>query len=554
MGGLSVIIVLIENSLYPFRVLNGYFGRFFNRLLGGKAFSLSLASRISLAFFVCFAIFITAVMLMQLFGKRIFREFEITSYFVVDFILYYLFALAIAIVIYWGVRLATREKPSLYPEIDQCWNAFDKWRSEENIDWHDFRRFLVLGPNLATSKAMHAEMKDIKVKAVPGGSNDWMHWFGSNENLYLHLKKVSHTNQRLEKIKSSGRGEPSFSPDNTLQASVGVPEWSAEVGIHDATAEVDTYGNSITDFGNSLDAGSSLDAASSLDPYDSGSFAKPDVAGAEVKLADEDSSEGYDDDDDTPAERIHYLSKLMVSRTAGEVPFHGVVVSIPFDKFIQRENYKSITAAIKRDLLELRDVGEIMFPVAIVFTSMEKDEGFPKLQNLLGSQRARTGRFGAGCQIEDVPTLEDQNIAIQVNRACQSFEDWVINRWAKSSQLARAAQNKELYKLVIRIRQQFRKRLEHLLEQALVWNPSECPNGEHTDLTLAGCYFVATGDNEVERGFLNGVFLKCQEFAETSSWSDSALARDRIFSVASTLLFLFSIAVIVGVGVYLYAN
>lgn len=548
MGGLSVIIVLIENSLYPFRVLNGYFGRFFNRILGGRAFSLSLAGRIALAFFVCFSVFITAVMLMQLFGNRIFREFELTPFFVLDFILYYIFALLISILIYWGVRLATREKPSLYPEIDQCWNAFDKWRSKESLDWHDFRRFLVLGPNLAISKAMHAEMKDKKVEAVPGGSNDWMHWFGSSENQYLHLKKVSHTNQRLEKIKSSGRGALSFSPDNTLQASIGVPEWSAEVGIHDATAEVDTYGNSITDFGNSLDA------ASSLDPYDSGSFSQPDAGPKEGKLSEDDFSDVYDDDDDTPAERLHYLSKLMLSRTAGEVPFHGVVVSIPFDKFIERENYKSITAAIKRDLLELREVGEVMFPVAIVFTSMEKDEGFPKLQNLLGSQRARTGRFGAGCQIEDVPTLEGQNLAIQVKRACQSFEDWVINRWAKSSQLARAAQNKELYKLVIRIRQQFRKRLEHLLEQALVWNPAECPNGEDTDLTLAGCYFVSTGENEVERGFLNGVFLKCQEFAETSSWADSALARDRIFSVASTLLFLFSVAIIIGVGIYLYAN
>ena len=553
MGGLSVIIVLIENSLYPFRVLNGYFGRFFRRILGGRTFSLSLAGRISLAFFFCFAMFITAVMLMHLFNDRLFLGKEIefsgssTVNFVLTFILYFLLALLISIVVYWGVRLATRERPSLYPEIDLCWNAFDQWRTKQGIQWSDFNRFLVLGPNPTISRAMHAEMKDKKVNALPGGSDHWMNWFGSNENLYLHLNKISHTNQRLEKFKTIGQGGISFSPDNTLQASVGVPAWSAEVGLHDATAQVDGFDSSVGAFDNSLDG------ASSLDPYDTSGL---DVDGLEVENAaksDKEPDNVYEDDDDTPAERVGYLAQLMLNKTEGEVPFHGVVVSIPFDKFIQRENYKSIAAAVKRDLLEFRNTGNVIFPVSFVFTSMERDQGFPKLQNLLGSQRASAGRFGAGCQIEDLPKIERQNLELQVQRSCQAFEDWVVNRWSKSSQLARAAQNKELYKLVIRIRQQFRMRLTHLLNESLVWNPSECANGETTDLSLAGCYFVSTGEHETERGFLNGVFMKCDEFAQTSSWSESALSRDRIYSVLSSLLFLLALVVIVAVGVYLFS-
>ena len=553
MGGLSSIIIMLETVMYPFRVINGYFGRFFNRILGGRAFSLTLAGRISIAFFFCFALFITTVMLMHLFNTRLYQGIEIEFSgssgvdFVLNFVLYFLLALLISIVVYWGVRLATREKPSLYPEIDQCWHAFDQWRTKEGLQWHEFNRFLVLGPNLTTSRAMHAEMKDRKVDALPGGSNDWMHWFGSNENLYLHLKKISHTNQRIEKFKTAGPGGISFTPDNTLQASVGVPAWSAEVGLHDATAEVDSF-ESVGVFG------SSLDAANSLDPYDSAGL---DGGGSEVDSTAsqaEETDHGYEDDDDTPAERVGYLAKLMLAKTEGEVPFHGIVVTIPFDKFIQRENYKSITAAIKRDLMELRSAGDVMFPVSIVFTAMERDQGFPKLQNLLGSQRASSGRFGAGCQIEDLPLIDSHNLDIQVKKSCQAFEDWVVNRWSKSSQLARAAQNKELYKLVIRIRQQFRMRLTHLLSGALIWNPSECPDGETTDLSLAGCYFVSTGEHEAERGFLNGVFMKCHEFAETSSWSESALFRNRIYSLLSSLLFLLSLAVIAAVGFYLYSN
>ena len=465
-----------------------------------------------------------------------------------DFILFYLGALLISIGLYWGVRLATREKPSLYPEIDQCWNAFDKWREQQNLSWHEFKRFLVLGTDLETSKAMHADMKDKKISAVPAGANEWMHWFGTTECQYLHLKKISHTNERLQRFQSrtSGSGGASFSPENTLQASVGVDEWSAEVGLHDATAEVGDYGNSFGDFGGSLDAANSLDA-----------FDGTDMNPAEMNSPEQDASADPDeelltDEDDSPAERLHYLAKMMQAKTAGEIPFHGVVVTIPFDKFLVKENFKSITAAIKRDLLQLREAGEISFPVSIVFSSMEKDQGFPKLQNLLGTQRATTGRFGAGCRVEDVPAIEKDNLDIQAQKACQSFEDWVVNRWAKPNQLARAAQNKELYKMVVRIRQQFKPRLQHLLQEALIWNPTESPNGSSADVSLTGCYFVSTGQHATDRGFLNGVFLKCQEFAETTSWADSILSRDRVFSVASTLLFLGSILTLIAVGIFLF--
>ena len=550
MGGLSSLIVLIENALYPIRALNGYFGRFFNRLLGKRAFSLTLAGKISIAFFICFVIFITVIMLMLLFNNELYQRDPFTSSFVLDFILFYVGALLISIGLYWGVRLATREKPSLYPEIDQCWNAFDKWREQQNLGWRDFKRFLVIGSDLETSKAMHADMKDKKIGAVPSGPNEWMHWFGTTDCQYLHLKKVSHTNERLRRLraqKSGSGGGATFSPDNTLQASIGVPEWSSEVGLHDATAEVGDYGNSMGDFGGSLDAANSLDAFDGEDMNPAG----VDPSATEAGDADPDE-ELLTDDDDSPAERLHYLAKMMQAKTAGEIPFHGVVVTIPFDKFLIKENFKSISASVKRDLLQLREAGEVAFPVSIVFSSMEKDQGFPKLQNLLGSQRAVAGRFGAGCRVEDIPAMEKDNLEIQARKACQSFEDWVVNRWAKPSQLARAAQNKELYKMVVRVRQQFKPRLQHLLQEALIWNPSESPNGTKTDVSLAGCYFVSTGQHASDRGFLNGVFLKCQEFAETSSWADSILSRDRVFSVISTLLFLGSLLTLIAVGVFLF--
>lgn len=548
---MNSFIRLIENALYPFRVINGYFGRFFRRI-GGPTGKLSLAAKIALAFFICFVLFITIVWVVGAFSDQFYRDNSITGteWDLLDFPIYYLIALLLSVAVYWGVRLATRERPTLYPEIDQCWEPLEQWREKQNFLWHEFRRYLVLGPTLEVSKAMHAEMKDRKIGALPAGENEWMHWFGTNENVYLHLKKVSNTSERLLRLRDRrGRGGigDAVDPANTLQVSVGVQDWSASIGVDDVTAEVDSsFGATAAGFGGSLDA------AHSLDPYDSGSFTPPPGDLAPSEQADDDDDGELGEDGDTPRDRLEYLSRLIKQKTEGQIPFHGVVVVIPFDKFIAKENHKTIAAAIKNDLLILREETDVAFPVSFVFCSMEKDQGFPKLQNLLGAQRATTGRFGAGCRKEDIPVIDKTNLETQVQRACRSFEDWVINRWGKSTQLSRAAQNKELFKLVVRIRQRFRPCLEHLLEQTLIWNRSELVEGEQTDLTLTGCYFVSTGEHSADRGFLNGVFLKCEEFAETVSWGEKMLNRDRVYSVFATLLFAASVLVVLGVAIWAF--
>lgn len=545
---MNTIIRLIENALHPFRVLGAYFGRFFR--FGGKKFKLTLAGKLSIAFFICFAIFITVICIIRIFDPDAYFFKSITQHLFnkeflwVDIPLYFLSALLISIGLYWGIRVAIRERPSLYPEIDQCWEPIEKWRQKQNLDWNEFNRYLVLGPTLDISKAMHAEMKDRKIGALPAGVNEWMHWFGTHESLYLHLKKVCNIGSRLDKV-GTGKKRSSVDPANTLQASVGVPDWSASVGVDDVTAEVD---ESIGGYGGSLDPNDSIDT------YGSGEFNSSDIEQPSDAAEAKNDDEEIGDDGDTPMDRVRYLCKMIQAKTEGQMPFNGIVVVIPFDKFMAGENYKTISDAVKKDLLEIRRQTDIAFPVSFVFCSMENDQGFPKLQNLLGAQRSSTGRFGAGCRITDVPVIDQKNLEIQVERACLSFEDWVVNRWGKSNQLSRAAQNKELFKMLVRVRQKLQPNLMHLMRHSLLWTESESPCQDASDLTLAGCYFVSTGEHASERGFLNGVFLKCDEFAETASWGDRVLNRDRLFSVMGTLMFLSAFLVIIGVGVFIYLN
>lgn len=552
-------IIWAERALYPFRVINSYSKKLVRRLGGDRAVGLSTAAKCSMLFFLCFVIFITTIWIVSVFdpdsyySKNFLPTWREGIFYWLKYPVAYLLALIITIVLYWGIRLATLEKPSLYPEIDQCWQPLEAWREKENLGWHEFRRYLVLGTDLDVSKAMHAEMKDRKIGPLPSADTEWMHWFGSQDAVYCHLKKICHTSQRLETLNSADeKGGTGFIGGHTLQASASAQDWSAGVDMLEVTAEVESgFGQS---FG---EMGGSLDPAESLDPYGSGEMMMSDLEDTEVSYHGKvQVEEALGEDGDTPIERVDYLTRLLQVKTLGEMPFHGVVVVIPFDKFITRENSKSITLAIKNDLLEIRRQTNVAFPVSFVFCSMERDPGFPKLQNLLGSQRVQAGRFGAGCRVENVPVIDKQNIGIQVSRACQAFEDWVMNRWGKSSQLGRAAQNKELFKLVVRIRQVFRPKLEYLFENALLWKPTESPTEDDspTDLTLAGCYFVSTGDHSADRGFLNGVFLKCQEFATTASWSDNIVDRDRLYSVAASVVFALSLFLILAVCIWFFTT
>ena len=549
---------IVEHIIFPFRVLNGWLAKFSR--FGGRMPKLTLAGKVSISFLLCFLLLITLIWVSNLFSSKTHNLPSALKWLpgssgstqtILAFIVYYLGSIVASIGVYWGIRWATLEKPSLYPEIDQCWTAMDQWRQDKGLNWHEFRRFLVLGPDLDISKAMHADMPDRAIGPLPAGVNEWMHWFGNEESVYLHLKKVCKLGATVQI--TGGSTKQSIGPighTHTLQASEDIANWS-DGGFADSIdmSQDASFGESMATYGGSLDPNMSLD------PYDSQDI----PAGDEGKPADKAATTGDpealadfgNEEGDRPVDRVRYLCDLMLNRTQGELPFHGIAVVIPFEKFNQPRNYKSLTASIKEDLTEIRKQTDLVFPVTFVFCSMEKDAGFPKLQSLLGSKRSSTGRFGAGSQLSDLPSLCKGNLQLQADRVCKTFETWVFDRWKKSSQVSRAAQNRELYKLVTRIRNQFQPKLEYLLEESLATGVSEVGQLAQQDPLFAGCYFVSTGSSKQERGFLTGVFSKSDEFAESTGWGDRVLERDRNYSIAGTLLFAISFLILIGIVFYL---
>ena len=547
---MNAILLFIHRALYPFRVLKNWMTRI--PALGGFSVRLTLAGKVAWSFGLCLSIAIVVCFFIYLLNEQSFpqnsiskaigwNESDTRSWLGIDYILYFLLGLVAASLLYWGIRFATLEMPSLYPEIDRCWDAVEKWRDKEKLRWDEFERFLVLGADLDTAKVIHGQKGDKEIGPLPSANKEWMHWFGNSERLYLHGKKTSCLAEAITQCRgdsptSSGRGVGSgtLMAGNSMHFGMDTQnpdQWESPV----ETQEPDEPGSGIHNV--------------TADPFDSGAFDANDdsviddsKAQASSEKEEVDSLVSFDDDDDQPLDRIAYLSTLALKRVDGNLPFEGVLVVIPFLTFLDSKNFKLITEALRADLEVLQAELNTSIPVMILFSSMEMDLGFPKLQSLMGEARYKEGRFGAGgAKPLEVPEMTQKTVGQAVERTVTSFESWVFNRWGKPKQLSSAHQNIELYKLLIRVRKKFRPHLSHLLEEAFM-QPSKRDSG--TPIIFGGCYFASTGKSPTERGFIEGVLAKCGELGQIAGWGSKSLDSDRFYSVAASLLFIGSLAIV----------
>ena len=541
---------MIENMLFPVRWARSWLGRLFK--FGGKGLSFSLAGKVATTTFVLFLLIWVYFLIVNWSNtdglwwspsQSMFAESPIWWF---DQVFWLIVVMILAVFVYWTVRLAAFEKVSLYPEIDRCWDAVVEWKNKRNFEWSEFNRYLVLGTNYSVAKNMHSDGSDSRKDEglFPVGTEEWLHSHGSKREMYVHLNKVCNLSCYLENKTTPSVGADEQMYHGTIVADQPYGE-SLDVSQEDAGSPEGYGATEVAD-----EAGD----FNTIDPNDESSGWNPDAAdqGDLPASAPQDDETSYFDDDDTPDDRLVYFCEYVRDNSDTELPFNGVLVSIPFDSFTE-DTYREITNQVRKDLIGIRKSAGLNFPVTILFTSMENDSGFPKLQHLLGMERAK-GRFGAGCKVQNTPALTQENFDFQVARSCSTFEKWVFDRWARNSQLARAPQNKALYKMVIRIRQGFKHRLEHLLNHSLLWKDSELPEGEANEMVLTGCYFASTGGSPASRAFLPGLYAKCNEFAKLAGWGNSLLYRDRVFSILASALFLSWVILVLVVILWIFIN
>jgi len=509
-------------------------GRFLR--FGGKAPKISFAAKIAftlLFLLLTFWIFMTVYGWISAQHALPFWKF---------FVIAPLLIIASTVFCYYGVRMLTFERPSLYPEIDSCWEKLEEWVDSEKLAFDEIPFYMVLGTNdFEYCTAFHDDQKNMQIKGIPKGENEWLHWYGNEDGVYLHLKQCSTASDLVSKMvtqsaESSKVGGADYG--KTLQApeTFGATMNPEEFNDEDTWKSFSLHADD-ANFNQSITPDS---VGGTLDPTDEDSV-KVDV-GPSVPDAE---NQALSDD---LLDRLKYVCERFKKAAPTVVPVQGVLVAMPFDTFQNHHNYIQLSEATRNDLLEIQNELQLTLPVSVVFGGMERSHGFLKLQQLIGSKAAQSGRFGAGCRLGDVPKLSEANVELLAEKACFTFDSWIMNKYHDRSRLSKALENQDLYRLLHKIRANFKWRLTQYLNNILKddygqWN---------TELTLTGCYFCATGDSRNTRGFIPGVLQKLSEFGEICGWSPSASSRESLRSIGSNLLMAASFVVLIATAVVVY--
>lgn len=545
---MNAIILLIQKALYPFKIIQGWLAKIPG--LGGFSLKLTLAGKIAWTFGFCLTVALLFHCLWFAWFTKKEPSHSITSteklYF--DYPIYILLGLVASALLYWGIRYATLELPSLYPEIDRCWDALDRWRTNEKLEWDEFERYLLLGGNFDVVKAIHACRTTKGFGPLPSAEKEWMHWLGDNSRVFLHCKDTCELSRVLKYCPDLGRNSKrrTYISDTILPDSMS-PGNDSQMPELDSGMPMDTLEPS---------RGFQI-GGETLDPFDSGvhePYEDPPsihVENSNVNAQSSTLSTATDgDEDDRPCDRLRYLAELARSRACGSLPFEGILVVIPFNSFLEDKYFKSITDGLKSDLNVIHQSIDTTLPVMIMFSSMENDLGFPKLMTLISDNKVKEGRFGAGgAKPFEIPSMTSETVRQAVERTIKSFESWVYNRWGKASQLSAATQNVDLYKMLIRVRGKFKPHFQHLVHEVFGQSSLE---GDKTPFMFGGSYFAATGKQEIEQGFVAGTLAKCDELSELSGWGKKSLEKDRLYSVLATLFFVLGLGLILATLAYLW--
>jgi hypothetical protein len=219
-------------------------------------------------------------------------------------------------------------------------------------------------------------------------------------------------------------------------------------------------------------------------------------------------------------ERLEYLCQLLRRARQPVVPINGVLTLVPFPLIKRGADVCSqLQAAAKNDLNTVSRRFQLRYPVAVMISSMEAEDGFKELVRRVGPDEAKKHRFGKGYHVWSKPLPE--RIEAVGTHACGAFEDWTYSLFRQRDGLNHPG-NRKLYSLLCTIRSRLRRPLIDLLANAFGRDAERDPDKE-IDIGFSGCYFAATGSVDDRQAFVQSVFRKLQDFEEELDWTDQAL-------------------------------
>lgn len=423
--------------------------------------------------------------------------------------------IAIPIVVYKTLKLYLEGEGTLYPDIEDAWQAGIEELERQRIDLKQSPMYLVLGcGGEAQAQALFEGSNiDLAVRNVPQGKAPF-YWFASQDGVYVVCTEVGAEClvgrvARTAPIRAAAEAGPGAArPRDLRQTLVAGDDSDVLPGVGSAPPAP------------AFDIRGTMEVAQVRETMIGGATGPKLAEPVEQRIV-VDRGER-----ERELSRLETVCRKIARARKPFCPVNGALMILPYKVLESKSGAGEMTVAVENDLRVASKVFTQRFPVVALVTGLEEERGFQELVRRVGQGAAAGQRFGHKYDAWKAPIPEQMEALCA--HACGAFEDWVYSLFRKDDALKKKSGNELLYSLLCKIRGKVQLHLEKVLVEGFGYDPDQI-KAPYVDRPLfAGCYFAATGEREDRRAFLGGVVRdKLFDHVNDVEWTPDAIAYDQ---------------------------
>ena len=445
---------------------------------------------------------------------------------------------ALPVTAYYATRFWLETPPSEFPDIDESWKLGLEAVARAGIDITEVPMYFTVGVSEAklADQVMQSSSWELIVDGLPNGSHP-LRWYASKRAVMLFLLDASATSklhappdesqtQAPTDLRGTMVGSPTESPAPAaadpsaaargLRGTIVASSDAGKAEAPSAPRAMSLKGTMIAGAGESTSAGTAISAAQA-------STRSPQLDRQERILQ---------------GQRLERVCELASSTRLPLCPLNGILGVVDWSLLLASRDGQ-LAAAVRADYDAIVKAAKVYVPMILLINGLDSDPGFVELARRVGEDRAKNNRFGHG-HSHLIPPGHDQMLALASHAAGQ-FEDWIYDLFKHPDCLDRS-NNERLFSLLCRTRNELNPRLSELLVGLATAGNSE------RGMMLAGCYFGATGKNQVRQAFVRSVVEKLVDLEDDIEWTESALAAENRLQGLLRLIVFLNALIIVFIG------
>jgi hypothetical protein len=422
--------------------------------------------------------------------------------------------IVLPIIIYVGVRYWNRVEESEFPDINEAWHAGIAALQNIGMTIDSAPLFLILGSTALeevfaeTMRAGHVAFRVERVPAMAGVAPA-LRWYANEKAIYLFCPGVGAIGS-MGRVRSGG---PVGRPDPTIAA---WPVGTSPVRPQRSAALQAAYGATIGPGDFQVEA------------------AAPDDSGRFHTTAPQNVPQMSSDIAPDQTRRMRYLCRLIKHARRPRCGINGAVTLLPYELVTaSKPQLQSLINAIQNDIHAIQHTLKLLFPVTGLVVGMQQAKGFNEFIFSLGAEDIHR-RLGSRFDIHLRPTVD--RLQRLSDGICDAFEQFIYTHYAQHEALWQQDNNRKLYALLCRVRQELKPSLNVVLKafgDPTIQRGASSGHTERLPIFFSGCYLAATGPGADQQAFIKDVLdEKLVREQARVEWTREARRTQQFFELA----------------------